>query len=202
MSHYTVAVISPNNDEATIGQLLDPFYEELEVEQRSTTLDNGTIHTYWCNPKAKWDWYTIGGRWNNYLTDKSGLRTNSTKIKDLDFKPDLDLYNRSIRKWELLVEGAEPITEDDKEIVSWNRYKPEYYTSRFNNKEHFAMSTAEPLTYAILTPDGEWHAPGDMGWFGMSDESNEAAKEWDADYYEFIMSQNSEHYITIVDCHI
>jgi hypothetical protein len=55
----------------------------------------------------------------------------------------------------------------------------------------------------VLTPDGEWHSPGEMGWFGLSSESEDEGHDWDVTYMEkFIYPTNPEWTITIVDCHI
>lgn len=56
-------------------------------------------------------------------------------------------------------------------------------------------------TYAVLL-DGEWIAKGEMGWFGMSSESDEEARDWSKGFYEkFIEPLSDEALITIVDCH-
>ena len=61
---------------------------------------------YISNPNAKWDWYKIGGRWNNALRLKnSGKRCNQAQVKDVDFSPESDEYRHSIRFWEINVEG-------------------------------------------------------------------------------------------------
>ncbi|MEE2040121.1 hypothetical protein Q8791_23160 [Nocardiopsis sp. CT-R113] len=56
--------------------------------------------------------------------------------------------------------------------------------------------------YALLTLDGEWIAPGDMGWFGMSSDDQ---SDRDA-YYEranaYIDSLDGDTYLIVVDCHI
>lgn len=52
--------------------------------------------------------------------------------------------------------------------------------------------------FAIVTPDGEWHAEGDMGWWGMT--SNEDDK-WDRRMYE-LASAFPEHMGVLIDCHI
>ena len=39
------------------------------------------------NSKAKWDWWVIGGRWDNLLKLKEGGFTNSAREKDVDFTP-------------------------------------------------------------------------------------------------------------------
>lgn len=63
MSHFTVLVIGDNVDEQ-----LAPFDENLEVEfQEGEDGEEG----YYCNPRAKWDWYSIGGRWTGYFKLKA-----------------------------------------------------------------------------------------------------------------------------------
>lgn len=50
----------------------------------STTDENGNLlSTY--NPNSKWDWYSIGGRWSNFLKLKNGLCADSALLSDVDF---------------------------------------------------------------------------------------------------------------------
>ena len=178
---------------------------------------------YWENPNSKWDWYQIGGRFSGQLNLKSGAttgqygerswtnqdevisdnRVDSAKLKDVDFSMDLRDYQRSIRVWELIVEGDTPQNEEEKDIASFTFYKPEYYTSRYGSKEEYAKQSAEFGTYAVITPDGVWHSKGDMGWFGMSSESHDEAKQWNKSFKEtFIDNADPEWTLTVVDCHI
>ena len=56
-------------------------------------------------------------------------------------------------------------------------------------------------TWAVLTPDGIWHEPGQMGWFGIS--SNEMNEdEWDAKFREYLKTLDKDIILTLVDCHI
>ena len=64
------------------------------------------------NPKSKWDWWVIGGRWDGTVPG-----------------------------------NAIPVSELTDEIIP----------------------------FAMVTPDGEWHQKGDMGWWGMT--SNEMSEE-------------------------
>lgn len=72
MSHFTVTVAVSGADasdaEENIKALLAPFDENLEVAQRT---EDG--ETWWYNPKAKWDWYQIGGRWTGELRLRPGV---------------------------------------------------------------------------------------------------------------------------------
>lgn len=62
MSHFCVLVLGPD----PAGQLA-PYDEELKVEAYE---EDGEI--YHRNPKAKWDWWEIGGRWTGWLKLKVG----------------------------------------------------------------------------------------------------------------------------------
>ena len=58
-------------------------------------------------------------------------------------------------------------------------------------------------TYAVVTPDGEWHEPGEMGWWGISFATDEEEANWYNEYSKFIDMANKNNYlVTIVDCHI
>ncbi len=58
-------------------------------------------------------------------------------------------------------------------------------------------------TYAVITPDGEWHSSGTVGWFGVSSESKDDHDKWEREYKQrLIDTANPEWEIVIVDCHI
>lgn len=65
------------------------------------------------------------------------------------------------------------------------------------------MDDKKFCTYAVVTPDGEWHEPGKMGWWGTSSATPEEMKEFLKNYEnDFIKKANPEWRLTIVDCHI
>jgi hypothetical protein len=41
------------------------------------------VSTY--NPNSKWDWYEVGGRWENCLTLKNGEKTSEATIGEIDW---------------------------------------------------------------------------------------------------------------------
>jgi len=154
------------------------------------------------NPDAKWDWYTLDGK--EYMYDL--LPAESERLKDrvepwpdhflksqVDwFRQDEDqLSDDDLRKrWERLIEDGELI------------WSGKYFLERYGNVEQYIREMRRPkMPYAFITPDGEWHAPGTMGWFAISDETAESmdayAKEWE----DFIRNA-PDCYVSIVDCHI
>lgn len=237
MSHFTVAVFTEENQ--TVEELLEPFYEGLEVEPYVSKTkeevlkeiqeycdkdeklkkeylklsdkekmnrwngydefdeDGNPLSTY--NPDSKWDWYVVGGRWSGLLKTKDGRRVDSCLLKDLDLSIDKNVYDQHIRFWELVVE-EQPLKEGEEK--PFNFYKKEYYLERYGTKEKYARIESQLSTYAILTPDGEWYEPGEMGWFGMSGASIEDEISWDENYQNILESMDKDLRITIVDCHI
>ena len=176
----------------------EDFYNYYFCEDDLYDDDGNELSTY--NPNAKWDWYSIGGRFSRLITMENGERTNSCKIKDADFSyVDRESYDEALRFWEVVIDGK-PLEKGEKQPFSL--YKKEYYIERYGTKEEFAKSSSNFGTYAILTPDGVWHEPGKMGWFGVSHATIEAEREWEKHYQEILNTANPEWTITIVDCHI
>ena len=54
-------------------------------------------------------------------------------------------------------------------------------------------------TYSMVTPDGQWHARGKMGWFGMSND-NDSLAEWRARQRQ-IMADYPETFAVVCDLH-
>ena len=181
----------------------------------------GKLWGYLHNPYAKWDWYEIGGRWDGILTLKDGCKgldgtpgvfgrhtpkdgkhVSEAYVSDVDFSPDKEAYDRAIRWWEVVVENS-PLKEGEEKRDFFNLYKIEHLLERYENKEKYAKERSTFATYACITPDGKWHAPGNMGWFGMSDASDGDEKTWHENYYKnFIENAEEDIIISIVDCHI
>lgn len=163
---------------------------------------SGGRYGCWYNPDAKWDWYQLGGRWGG-LPLKSGGETVSARKSEIDFSMNEEVYTESKRFWELYVEEDEPKTEAEFDIVDSGFYKKEYYTETFRDKETYAKAMASFNAYAFVSPDGEWFAQGEMGWFGSSRESVDEALAHQLSFYEkFIEDLDDDIVLTLVDCHI
>lgn len=59
-----------------------------------------------------------------------------------------------------------------------------------------------PRPYAFLDPDGHWHEPGRMGWFGVSDATNVGYMMYNAEWDDALKNHSDDWYCTILDCHI
>ena len=125
--------------EATISHLLhdkpDPKCDECK--------GSGT-HGSTYNPRSKWDWYAIGGRW------AGTIRGEADKLPDDGFDGTREAWDakRAVRN-----------------AVRVNARLVEEFPSPVPD---------ELIPFAVLDPAGEWHERGRMGWFGMvRDESDD-----------------------------
>lgn len=182
------------DDDEVIYKEAISWYEPESIDETG-----GILSTY--NPKSKWDWYVEGGRWSGSLKLKDGGTTDSAYADEIDFSPskeDSDYYGRV---WDLVVEGVKP--ENDDEDFTSKYYKKESFLNKYGSKERYIEVSTAFSTYAVLTPDGEWHEPGEMGWWGVSHASDEEEKDWYDNYAKFVeMAKENNYLVTIVDCHI
>ena len=162
------------------------------------TDEEGNIYSTY-NPKSKWDWWSEGGRWSGMLKLKDGGTADTARIGDIDFTPEEAEYKRALRFWDVIVEHKPQHPGED----FFSIYRDEYYRQYYGDRETYARTMAAFSTYAVVTPDGEWHQKGQMGWWGMSSETPDEAKSWEADYMKrFIETADPELILTVVDCHI
>ncbi len=100
----------------------------------------GTLQSTY-NPKSKWDWWGVGGRWRNELDGGNVL-------------------------------GVDAL-----------------------------LALPEPyIPYAVVTPDGEWHEKGQMGWWGMSSNDKKQDK-WQSEVIA-LYKQYPDHLAVLCDLHI
>ena len=193
------------SDEYLKGKSDEKLWSELAKRYDNITDEDGNIYTTY-NPDSKWDWYQIGGRWDGFLKLKRRMKknygsayVNEAYVRDVDFGMDKDEYKASLRFWDVVVEKKEP--EEGEEYFSI--YNDKYFRDFYGDRETYARRASEWSTRAVVTPDGEWHERGEMGYFGCSYESPEEAADWDERFHErFIESADPDWLITIVDCHI
>lgn len=166
---------------------------------------------YYANADARYDWYQVGGRWHGMLRATQGAlgdpawgvkeppagRYDAARIKDIDFSPDQDAYDRAIAEWEHNVEGS----GDDESLMWWE--PASRVVERYGDKETFAKVESTVFWRAVVTPDGRWHEVGEMGWFGCSSEKGDEYVDWALHFKErFIDPCDPEWALVVVDCHI
>ena len=72
---------------------------------------------------------------------------------------------------------------------------------KLNPRKNMFLYNDNMYPYAFITPDGEWHSPGRVGWFGVSTENEESLEKYIKEWKKWIMLDDNP-YVSFVDCHI
>lgn len=145
-----------------------PFIESHPLFQKpnpecSDCAGTGTFRTT-SNPDSKWDWYTIGGRWDGWIHGPK-IEESSRDKKDGGFNFDAEHHT--------LVNNCLPVA-----------------CMRLDDYAH--------MPFAIITPDGEWHEHGNMGWWGIVHDEKD---DWQTVARQ-ILEKHTGCIAVTVDCHI
>jgi len=207
---------------------LDEFVESYHGETRN---ENGR-YGYHANPNAKWDWYELGGRYPGRLVLKDKYKYVAKlsppnfswgwgvkEIINICSQPRVDQatkfsidwskchqtkekYSKEIRFWEMKVNGDHPVNKEEVEELKWDWYKKEFYLDRYKTAKIFAECESNFTVWAYVK-NGKWFEKGEMGWFGLSGESDEEAVLWELGFYDNVIKPLPEEtLLTIFDCHI
>lgn len=191
----------------------------------------GLYSTY--NPNSKWDWYQIGGRFDGELMLTEEGRLNAVDEIKRKYCTDIDIKNlredfhymryvnsaplkyiqwfiplsptekEKIRRWWEINIYDMPLKEGE-EKDKYFFYKPEYYERRYKDAETDIKVKEAVNFFAVITPDGKWYAPSNMGWWACTDGEPEDELKWDLEFYDRFIKSNldSDLICTVVDCHI
>ena len=206
MSHFPVLVLSRPSQ--SVDDLLLPymencceeppvefmeFYEDEECDVDERTGKRG----YWQNPNAKWDWFIVGGRFSGSLRTKRGrLRCDTAMMSNVSTVRDEAVYRAALHEFNRYLAG-EMVDE-----FCLRFFKRDYVLDRYGSAEFYARYRADFWFRSVVTPDGEWHEVGKMGWWGISSESGEQLRDWIEHFHERFIGPYLDCIATVVDCHI
>lgn len=239
-------------DDLTIDEKVDVLVKWSGDGWRVVDGEIKRMTTY--NPNSKWDWYTIGGRWNGFFRLKGGEVGLPVvpHYSELSNPPDRAGFTDQARKGQIdfarmredaragaeaafdeLVsntDGIEPPHElyravrqatgdalqelrDELWQHPWMQAASRSSSIFGNPYEDFRIGADGPrenyvearvaavgATYAIVL-NGEWISRGDMGWFGLSNDTV-SEDDWYAKVREILDGLPDDALLTLVDCHI
>jgi hypothetical protein len=161
------------------------------------------------NPDSKWDWFEVGGRWCGYLKLKPGATGELGLPGAGDNEPryDADIAKAGDIDWEAMRAYAHK-----QAAAAWQKYQTtlasgepcnpyvDYGVRPDDTRETYIARHGSAATYAVLH-DGEWHAVGQMGWWGFSHDE-QAPAAWGAEFEHIVSGLDPDDEVTVVDCHI
>ena len=179
---------------AELESMPDEVYFKDRVQFYEKFNENGEPLTT-SNPDAHWDYW---GPEDILWTKGKKKQVSSAKAKDIDWERHKMEGRKEAEKQLKIIE--EEMKKNRDVSLPWDRQTP---SERLMNREAYIAEAERFHTYAVVTPDGEWHAPGQCGWFGMSSESEDDWKNWAKKFHDkFIKDLPPNTKLTFVDCHI
>lgn len=83
----------------------------------------------------------------------------------------------------------------------WDTYDDINKYMNMTERQYRASIVGEAQTYAFIDLYGNWQQRGEMGWFGMSDESG-GTDNYDEAWWQFVKSLDDDQLVYVIDCHI
>lgn len=173
------------------------------------------------NPKAKWDWYQLGGRWTGFFKLKPQAKgkvgdfslvsehrakagtADQARKKDIDFdrmkQDNFEEASKTYDEFEAKYKNGELQPGD-----GYFHYGVENAGDRDNyvpeTRERYIKRVGGISTFAVLK-DGEWYEKGEMGWWGcVHDEKDPDA--WKEQFNKLLEELPENTLLSVYDCHI
>lgn len=160
----------------------------------SFDLQENLIEYY--NDNGKFDYYDIGGRWQNTLKKENEYgkvsKCNSCKIDELHMYPTDEEKEFLTRKWNFIVNDIDDgIDFDDKDDCRVNKeYIKTSFLREYGTLETYIDSYIIDPPTAIVTSLEEWLEFEDLN-----------IKDACVNFLEALKDENQEYYIHVVDIH-
>jgi len=186
----------------TVAELLN-FYKDFwdcKLDENGNQLS-----TY--NPKSKWDWYSVGSRFDQFYDEElDGVTNTYPFVKISDYKTVRELSKEELERykkcWAYYTHEIELTDEeiDELGISAWIRR--EYTAERYETFENYIRAMSDNLPYAFVDKDG-WYSMGEVGWFGCDNSTVDSENKYiDFALEYFNKPENQDKYIIFCDLHI
>lgn len=155
----------------------EPLHEWYAKEFcNAETDEEGNILTTY-NPQSKYDYYSEIETLGFYEWLASGAKESDEELR---------------HQWEIFSTRGDGF------------FTKQYYTDRYGSEDIFIKAQRLPQGWAVVTPDGEWHEPGRVIWFGMDTSTAESYADWVDHFDERFVKPYEDETVTVVmlDCHI
>ena len=196
MSHFSVLVIGDNVDE----QLAPYIYEPEEIGENY-------------NPKAKWDWYEVWGRWSGELIVKQGVKPegikftpfNSDEFREIMIKEnrantalmkDIDMDKMK----ESVIKETEKIYDDIKNNAPYIIFNPNFisnterdYVNNHTKEEFVEKYYPGIFNFSAIVKDWIWHE---------NHSEHGDYEDWNKQVEKLISNLHPDTRLTVIDCHI
>lgn len=200
---------SKRQDQKDWKEFLEPYDDFIEKEKKAHPKKdaakpdceecNGTgKRMTTSNPKGRWDWWVIGGRWTGWFKPEYDATKDERNIKVCDLCHGTGTRTKPVPldpNWKPTPGECNGCNGKGK-MVAWS-------LADFDGDiEVLKNIPTERLTGSgvYVTPDGEWHESGRVGWFATSYDEK-IPEVWER-IRDQIIAGYPDHLAVVVDCHV
>lgn len=182
------------------------------------------VYGYITNPNKEWDWWVIGGRWTDRV-----IKGDTAIIGDLDIpairaaeRADAEvrwshfvstfgkLYATGIFALPLVFRVLRFLKQNPRKAWKWIDKVKKPNTDGKDTYFDFGVEPGDwrgryvhrqggTLTWAMVTPEGEWLQKARMGWWGMYSDYN---RKFVRRFWRELERMDPDQRVYVVDCHI
>jgi hypothetical protein len=206
MTHFTVGIILPhgvNDAEGFIAEVMEPYFEHADSEPYVCyTLEQAAADLASTINRLE---LIISRNEPHYDIEKCCQQLDELRAKTPQQK-----YEEYLRYHEQFNDQGEPVSTYNPDskwdwyVIGgrWDGWINDLDTSRESLADNTALTeeviARDKLPHAIITPDGQWHERGQMGWWAMLLTENE---NWEQEARALLASYTG-YRVVIVDAHI
>lgn len=197
--------------EARIEPYLSRKKELLELHPKKGAADpeceecngSGKYSTTY-NPRSKWDWWTIGGRWTGYLRPEYDPTKDPRNLATCWLCQGTGKRNDELGRKQRETDPTytcNGCSGSGKEVVFPSKYASPPEGGNVAPVSHVIKlleAGEDVLPFALVRPSGEWLEKGKMGWWAIVSDEKENWKQAS----RAILEEYSDHWAIVVDCHI
>ncbi len=216
MSHFVTTVLIPASTlsefvESAVASLLEPYNENIEVEEYDTDCsclnsiarragmdaadqEIGTLNElreqYWALPEAE------RPDQSEFFAAYEATAARIEQSHPLYQKPDPDCK---------YCQGTGTCLTTYNPDSQWDWWVIGGRWDGWLNSKNIAPATTllentDKIPFAVVTPDGQWHQKGEMGWFGIANDEK-ADKTWAKEVHSLLQT-HSDFLAVTCDLHI
>ncbi len=193
--------------------------------------EKGKGYGNYYNPKSKWDWYELGGRWSGFFKLKSSENVDVAFKKDIDFEfMKVESKKKAEKRWKAfhsiikdnIIPNFDQILKEcnnniDKAREIYNSYQSIkdlkksddfiFLTSKDMKKllvplEDFKSSAREgAIATFAVVINGNWYEEGKMGWWARVSDEKDE-DAWIEEFNKLLDSVDGNTILSLYDCHI
>ena len=173
------------------------------------------------NDNAKWDWYSLGGRWSGVFPLKEGsvgvvgepgVFNNEVPVGWVDraFLKDIDFEAMKAQRLKGRSEAYDEFMSKYDPNLEKQMIHPyfDYGIENIGTKENFMPESKESylkkhgsIAPHALVKDGEWYERGTMGWWAIVIDEKDA-DDWNLQFDLMMKGLPPDTLISEYDCHI